>query len=250
MLDLQIILGILLIVIIAILIFYFKLVTIFEFELGLLYKNGQFARVLPPGRHLIWKLIHKVSKVDMRVRYLTIPGQEILTADAVSLKISLATSIKVNDPNLFLHSTTNALEAFYLIVQILLRDIVSSIQVEELIEKRGMTASQLLDAAKLQTVGLGLELLSIDIKDIMFPGELKNIFTQVISARKEGQAALERARGESAALRSLANSAKMLENNPELYRLRLLQTLATSSGNSIVLNADNPIVNPSGSKPK
>jgi len=69
----------------------------------------------------------------------------------------------------------------------------------------------------------------------MFPGKLKEIFAQVINAKKEGLAALEKARGETAALRSLANAAKMIENNPNLMQLRLLQTLGQSSGNTLIL---------------
>ncbi len=71
----------------------------------------------------------------------------------------------------------------------------------------------------------------------MFPGELKNIFAQVVNARKEGLAALERARGETAALRSLANAAGALDNNPGLLQLRLLQVLEKNSGNTVVLMA-------------
>ncbi len=82
---------------------------------------------------------------------------------------------------------------------------------------------------------LGLELLSVNIKDIMFPGPLKQIFAQVVKARKEGQAALEKARGETAALRNLANAAKMIESNPNLMNLRLIQSLGESSGNTLVL---------------
>ncbi len=82
---------------------------------------------------------------------------------------------------------------------------------------------------------LGLRLISVGLKDIMFPGKLKEVFAQVVSARKEGLAALEKARGETAALRNLANAAKMIESNPGLMQLRMLQTLGGSSGNTLVL---------------
>jgi hypothetical protein len=82
---------------------------------------------------------------------------------------------------------------------------------------------------------LGLRLISVGLKDIMFPGKLKDVFAQVVSARKEGLAALYKARGETAALRNLANAAKMIESNPSLMQLRILQALGGSSGNSLVL---------------
>ena len=82
---------------------------------------------------------------------------------------------------------------------------------------------------------LGLKLISVDLKDIMFPGKLKELFAQVVGARKEGLAALEKAKGETAALRNLANAAKMLEGNPNLMQLRLVQALGEASGNTLIL---------------
>lgn len=81
---------------------------------------------------------------------------------------------------------------------------------------------------------LGLKLISADLKDIMFPGEMKKAFAQVVKAQKEGQAALERARGETAALRSLANAGRAMDDNPNLVQLRAWQALADSSGNTLV----------------
>jgi regulator of protease activity HflC (stomatin/prohibitin superfamily) len=75
----------------------------------------------------------------------------------------------------------------------------------------------------------------VNLKDIMFPGELKTIFAQVVKARKDGLAALERARGESAALRNLANAAKLLDDNPKLAQLRLYQLLESGAGNTVVI---------------
>ena len=93
---------------------------------------------------------------------------------------------------------------------------------------------------------LGLNLISADVKDIMFPGEMKKVFAQVVKAQKEGQAALERARGETAALRNLANAARTLDDNPNLLQLRALQALSDSSGNTLVLGLPSnvlPLVN-------
>ena len=96
-------------------------------------------------------------------------------------------------------------------------------------------SEKLVELTKDKVKELGLKLLSVNIKDIMFPGPLKQIFAQVVKARKEGQAALEKARGESAALRNLSNAAKMIETNPNLMNLRLIQSLGESSGNTLVL---------------
>lgn len=210
-------------------------VLIFEYERGLLYRQGRFTRILDPGKHWIFRPIHTVQKIDIRARAVTIPGQEVLSADNVTIKVSLAVSFKVDDPYKAVNATANYLEALYLLLQVQLRDLVGTTPIDELLAKRREIGSQLLESAKAQATEIGLALLSVDLKDIMFPGELKNIFAQVVNARNEGLAALERARGESASLRNLANAAQLLEKNPALRELRILQALGSSSGNTLVL---------------
>jgi hypothetical protein len=99
---------------------------------------------------------------------------------------------------------------------------------------------------------MGKDLLAADVKDEMFPGGLKNLFTQVVQARKEGRTALERAHGESAALRNLASAARLLEENPNLRHLQLFQVLEKNSGNTVncVSPGDLPILSKLARKEK
>jgi regulator of protease activity HflC (stomatin/prohibitin superfamily) len=210
-------------------------ITVFEHERGLLYRNGIYQRTLGPGSYWVNRISQVIQKVDVRARPVTIVGQEVLSADNVSIKVSLAVLFRIADPYLAVVGSTSFQEQVYLQLQVHLRDLISAVPIEELLEKRKDIGGQLLEVSKEEAARLGIELLSVGVRDIMFPGDLKNIFAQVVNARHEGLAALERARGESAALRSLANTAKLLENNPALYQLRLLQALGSSSGNSILL---------------
>ena len=214
-------------------------VIIYEHERGLLYQNGKFQRVLPAGSHWLMRATQTVQRIDARTRSVTIPGQEILSSDNISLKVSLAVTYRVADPFQAINSSVIFAEELYLLLQTGLRDLVGAEAIDDLLAKRKQLGDLLLDGAKERAAALGLELLSVSLKDIMFPGELKNIFAQVVNARKEGLAALERARGESAALRNLANSAKLLEDNPAMYNLRVLQAIGSSSGNTtIILSLD------------
>ncbi len=97
-----------------------------------------------------------------------------------------------------------------------------------------MQSRKLLELTEHKAQNLGLKLISVNLKDLMFPSKLKEVFAQAVSARKEGLAILEKARGETAAQRSLANAAKMIDANPHLLQLRLVQSLGQSSGNSLV----------------
>jgi regulator of protease activity HflC (stomatin/prohibitin superfamily) len=213
-----------------------KRTVIFEHERGVVYRQGRFHRILLPGSHWLFPYWEKLQRIDVRARFITIPNQDVLSSDNITIKVSLAVNFKVEDPYKALNNTFNYTESLYSILQLELRDLFGSTPIDELLVKRKEIGEALFEKSREKVAELGLLLLSADIKDIMFPGELKNIFAQIINARNEGLAALERARGESASLRSLANTAKLLENNPALLQLRILQALESKSGNTIVLS--------------
>lgn len=210
-------------------------ITIFEYERGLVYTNGRFTKILMPGQHWILTFFTTLLKVDIRPRFVSIPGQEVLSVDGVTLKVSLAAKYEIADPNVAINKVENYATGLYLELQMALREIVGSVKIDELLEKRETLGAKLMELASPKAQELGLKLVSINLKDIMFTGELKKIFAQVVKAQKEGLAILEKARGETAALRNLANAAKLLESNPTLMQLRLLQHLGETSGNTLVL---------------
>lgn len=213
-----------------------KKITVWEFEQGLLYVDGKLEKIIPPGGHWICPLIHTVTRVDMRERSVPVVGQELLSLDNVGLKLSIAANYKVVDPKLATIKVDSYYSALYLVLQLELREIVGTLKIEELLEKRNQIGEKLLQACKPKAAEIGLELTSANVKDIMFAGDFKKIFGQIVKAQKEGQAALERARGETAALRSLANAAKMLETNPMLLQLRALQAMSESTGSTLIMN--------------
>src|SRR5262249_13461698 len=125
----------------------------------------------------------------------------------------------------------------YNVTQLALRNVVSSVAAESLLTQRLDIAPQLLARVRPETANTGITVHAVEVKDVMLPAELKRAYGDVLKAKQEGQVALERARGESAALRNLANAARVLEGNPALMNLRVLQSLATaqSAGNTLVL---------------
>ncbi len=227
-----------LVIFILILLFIFWTVrrfTVLEYQRGLFYSRGKFVRLLEGGDYWYFRLFQFIQKIDLRKQYVTILGQELLTADNVSLKISLAAAYQVTDPVLAINQVVDYQAALYLLIQLNLRDVIGAIEVDELLARRTELGKLLLEKSSVQAAELGLQLSLVGIKDIMFPGELKTIFAQVVNARKAGLATLERARGESAALRNLANAAKLLDENPGLSQLRLYQLLESTTGNTVVI---------------
>jgi regulator of protease activity HflC (stomatin/prohibitin superfamily) len=236
--DTWAIILLILVIVIILAVLTIRRVVIYEFERGLKFRNGKFVSILEPGQHFYLPGLDSIKKVDIRVFYMPLPGQEVLSADNIAMKISLAASYKIVDPYLAISQVANYIEALHLVLQLELRDIVGKLPVDELLVKREEIGKTIFENSAEKAKQLGLELSLVNIRDIMFPGELKNIFAQVVNARNEGLAALERARGESAALRNLANAAKLLDGNPSLRQLRLLQTLEKKSGNTVILLGD------------
>ena len=210
-------------------------VTVFEYEHGLRYRGGRFAGVLGAGPHWIFRPTTVIRKVDARPKFVSLGGQEVLSKDGVTLKLTIAARYEIADAGVAVNKIENYQEALYLTLQLALREIVGQAAIDEVLAQRDQFGERLKEMTAAEIGTFGLRLLSVNIKDVMFPGELKKMFAQVVQAQKEGQAALERARGETAALRNLANAAQLVEANPALMRLRLLQQLSSSSGHTIVL---------------
>lgn len=184
-----------------------------------------------------------VTKLDVRLRVAAVPGQEVLTADGIAVKVSVVAQYQVTDPVAAINGQVNYETALYTELQLAIRQLISAEAIDSLLEKRPQLADQLTELAKPGASRLGLALLRADVKDLTLPGDLKKLFTQVTKARQEGLAALERARGETAALRNLTNAAHLVADNPALMQLRLLQVVGENSGNTIVLGV------PQGSTP-
>lgn len=208
-----------------------------EGHAGLLYHKGKFVKVLGAGRHIRWGRHFTLDAQDLRKAALLVPGQEVLTADNVGLKLSLLVTYQVTDPVKAAHETQNWQGDLYNAAQLALRAVVSGVAVEALLNQRLDVGTQLLARVQPEAAKLGVNVLAVETKDVMFPAELKRAFADVLKAKQEGQAALERARGESAALRNLANAARLLDGNPALQNLRLLQSLtaAQNAGSTLVL---------------
>jgi regulator of protease activity HflC (stomatin/prohibitin superfamily) len=240
--DILIFFGIVLAIVLAV-IAAFKLPRIrhsylvLEGHAGLLYHKGKFVEVLGVGRHIRWGRHFTLGAFDLRKTSLLVAGQDVLTADNISLKLSLLVTYHVTDPVKAAHETQNWLGDLYNAAQLALRAVVGSVAVEALLNQRLEIGAQLLARVQPEVAKIGVNVHSVEVKDVMFPTDLKRAFAEVLKSKQEGQAALERARGESAALRNLANAAKLLEGNPALMNLRLMQSLsaAQTAGNTLVL---------------
>jgi regulator of protease activity HflC (stomatin/prohibitin superfamily) len=154
----------------------------------------------------------------------------------------------VSDPLKAMHEVQDWRGHLYNTVQLNLRTLVAAQPIEALLVKRLDVGKHLLAEVQTEAAKIGIIVHGTEVKDVMFPGDLKKVFAEVLKAKQEGQAALERARGESAALRNLANAARLLDSNPALQNLRLMQALG-APGNTLVLGLPTGFVPLKSGKP-
>src|SRR6476659_8790410 len=211
--------------------FLLSVVTVRDYQRGLHYRGGKLVGLLSTGTHYAIKPMSEIQVLDVRPALLTVPGQEILTSDGVALKISLTARYVVSDPVAAITNDQSWLTALYAG----LRDAVAGRTADDVLAKRGEIGPLIAAAVASDIARIGVELLNVDVRDVMVPAELKRAYAGIIAARREGEAALERARGEQAALRALANAGRLLEQSPGLLQLRVIQQVGASSGNTIML---------------
>lgn len=205
-------------------------VTVFDWEKGLKFREGRFVGVLEPGKHMTWPEPITIERVDMRELSIVAPGQDILTKDNMTLKATIGALYKVSDPLVWKTSTDSPYSRIYEELQRELRARIAARTMDEILADRAALETGLVDALNAGVSRYGVVVTTAYLRDLALAGPAKQAFADLWKAQKDGQAALERARGEQASLRALANAARMLKGNPELMNLRVLAALAGSAG--------------------
>jgi len=221
-------------VIVAVLVSQVRQVTVYQFQHGLRYRSGRFVGLVGPGRHWLVGQEDQIRTVDARAAVMAMLGQELVTSDGISVKITLAITRQVVDPDTAVNKFEDWATAMYTAVQVALREVVTGMTIDDVLARRSEIGGLVQALAVEKVRALGVELQAVDVRDLMLPAQTKRILSQVVEARQRGLAALEKARGETAALRSLANAARMVDANPSLLQLRILQQVESTSGNTFL----------------
>ena len=195
--------------------------------IGLLLVDGELSQVLQPGLHAFWKYQRalKIELVDRRVQAMEVAGQEILTRDKVSLRVNLTALWQVLDAVKARSTLSNFVEFLYKELQFALREAVGARTLDGLLGDKGALDREVGEAVRAKVEEHGLAVRSVGVKDVILPGEMKTILNQVVEAEKVAQANLIRRREETAATRSLLNTARLMDENPTLLRMKELETL-------------------------
>ena len=199
--------------------------TIESFEKAVLFVDGKYDSLLDSGVYYWWKNAVPVfiARVDTRQQQLEINGQEILTRDKAALRINAWAQFRVTDMEKAILQNKDYDKQLYVALQLALREYVSGYGFDELLDKKDAIGAFVMQVVREQAMALGVEVLSFGIRDIILPGDVKEIMNQVLVAEKKAQANTITRREETASTRSLLNTAKLMEENAVLWKLKELE---------------------------
>jgi regulator of protease activity HflC (stomatin/prohibitin superfamily) len=204
-----------------------EVVTVEAGHAGVLFRDRAYVETLPPGRYAFWKNVArvKVVPIDLREAVLDIAGQEIMTADKVSLRLNMLVAYRVTDARLAVSQVDDARQALYREAQLALRAVVGARELDQFLMDKDALALELVQYVRRRAGSFGLDVLTVGIRDVILPGDMKELLNKVTEAKKAAEANLVARREETAAMRSQANTARLLQDNPTLMRLRELEVL-------------------------
>jgi regulator of protease activity HflC (stomatin/prohibitin superfamily) len=214
--------------------------TVARQAVGVLFIDGAYVETLPPGLYAFWmgQSNSLVVEVDTRETMVDVSGQDIMTADKVTLRENAVVTYRVVDARKAVTATDDVRQALYRETQLVLRAIVGVRELDLFLTDKDAVASDIESAVRGRAAALGLEIASVGIRDVILPGDMKDLMNKVTEAKKAAEANLIARREETAAVRSQANTAKLLADNPALMRLReleVLEKIATAGELKIVL---------------
>ena len=203
-----------------------------EGKVGILSVDGVVTRELAPGTYWFWMLgrKHMVKLVDTRWQTHEVTGQELLTADRVTLRVNLTADYRVTDPMVAVKAVKDYAEALHLAVQLAFRKTLGALTLDALLADKVAVSDEAAAKVRTEMAAIGIEVGDIALKDVILPGEMREILNRVVTAEKEAEANVIRRREETNATRSLLNTAKVMAENPVMLRLKELEALETIAG--------------------
>lgn len=215
-------------------------------EKGVLYCDGRFSKVLESGAYYFWKNITTLTimRVDLRRVQIELSGQEVLTKDKSAIRLTLFASYRVIDVIKAIVENKDYEKQVYVLIQLVLREYVGSMTLDQLLENREELLGNMNANVASQLKALGIELMALGIRDIILPGDMKEIMNQVLMADKKAQANAIMRREETASTRSLLNTAKLLDENSTMWKLKEMEYVERIAEriSTIELNASGSIV--------
>jgi regulator of protease activity HflC (stomatin/prohibitin superfamily) len=196
-------------------------------HVGVLHYDGRYIESLGPGVYAFWKGVAeaKVVEVDQRETMVDVGGQEVMTSDKVTLRLNAVVVYRIVDARKAVSVVDDVRQALYRETQLALRAVIGARELDAFLADKDTVAREVDELVRRRAAELGLAVASVGVRDVILPGEMKDLMNRVTEAKKAAEANLIARREETAAMRSQANTAKVLADNPTLMRLRELEVL-------------------------
>jgi regulator of protease activity HflC (stomatin/prohibitin superfamily) len=196
-------------------------------EAGLLMVEGRLVEKLAPGRHAFWTAGRKieVKRLDLRPQAVEITAQEMLTKDRIALRVTLTAFRRIVDPERLVAAVPDVDAWLYRLVQFAIRESVAARTLDEVLSAKSALDAELRAFVRERVADTGIEVTELGVKDVILPGEIRELVNKVVEAERTAKANLIRRQEETAATRSLLNTAKLMEDNPLLLRLKELESI-------------------------
>lgn len=210
-----------------------------ENELGVEWEDGKIVGLLKPGLYAFSRRFGRKADIfDTRLSVLRVAGQEVLLADKISVKVNITGTYKISDPvKLLRQIDKNAInEHVTQLTQLGVRDVLATKTLADITEKRNELNGEFIQQLEAAFSKVGIVLVDARVKDVILPADIRTAYTQSLTAQLKSKAQLEQARGQSAVLRNLANTADLIEKHPQLIQLMGLQR----DGASLNIHLDSP----------
>ncbi|WP_422377569.1 slipin family protein [Roseibium sp.] len=203
-----------------------------EGSVALLFIDGVLTKVLEAGVHAFWKAGRTVTQkvIDLKRQALDVTGQEVLTLDRVTIRINLSAEYRVVDPVKAATEVKDFADTLYRALQVVFRKQLGALKLDQILERKGEVNAEAAEKIRTDMAAIGVEVSDIILKDVILPGEMREILNKVVTAEKEAEANVIRRREETNATRSLLNTARVMAENPVMLRLKELEALETIAG--------------------
>ena len=208
-----------------------------EYERGVLFMFGKYVGMLEPGWRIIWPIIQSYQKIDIRTKAVGVPEQEAITRDNISTKISAVLYYKIIDASKAILEVENFYYAIDQLAQTTMRNVVGEVELDELLTNRDVIAKRIRDIIEGTATKWGLEVISVELKDILLPDDMKRTMAKQAEAEREKRATIINSEGEVIAAKNLSSAAKTLADAPGALHLRTLNSIndiSSDQSNTVV----------------
>lgn len=196
-----------------------------QYQRGVKFTIGKYSGIMEPGWRLVIPVFQSYQKVDMRIKAVDVPDQEAITRDNISVKVNAVIYYKVKDANKAIIEVENFFYAVSQLAQTTMRNVVGEVNLDELLSNRDTIAEKIRGIVDQATDAWGIEVQSVELKDVNLPEEMKRVIGKQAEAEREKRSVIIKAEGEVIAAENLALAAKTLSGSDGALHLRTLNTL-------------------------